>query len=69
MSQYGMSILAEGEAPIEADIVFVHGLGGDPTGTWSKDGIMWPKDFLKERVPHARIMTESNNSAFIISPH
>lgn len=57
MSQYGTTILVEGQAPIEADIVFVHGLGGDSTDTWSKDGKMWPRDLLKERVPHARIMT------------
>ena len=57
MALFGTTILAEGTAPIEADVVFVHGLAGNSHATWEKDGKMWPRDFLVEKVPHARIMT------------
>lgn len=55
----GITILSQGEEPIEADIVFVHGRNGDSHATWTKDGKMWPRDFLNQRFPHARIMTAS----------
>ncbi|KAK5693985.1 hypothetical protein LTR97_009603 [Elasticomyces elasticus] len=57
MATYGPEVLYEGEEPIQADVVFVHGLGGDSLATWTKDDILWPKALLKERVPHARILT------------
>jgi hypothetical protein len=57
MSTLGTTILYEGVEPIEADVVFVHGLAGNILDTWEKDGKIWPRDFLKERVPKARIMT------------
>lgn len=52
-----MIVLHEGIEPIAADVVFVHGLGGSSLGTWTKDGVGWPRHLLKERIPNARIMT------------
>lgn len=57
MSSTGITVLCEGVGTIVADIVFVHGLGGSSTGTWTKDSILWPRDLLKERIPNVRIMT------------
>src|SRR5262245_11491686 len=40
-------------------IVFVHGLCGHSTKTWTKDDICWPKELLsrEESLSHARILT------------
>ncbi|KAH7411529.1 Alpha/Beta hydrolase protein, partial [Cadophora sp. MPI-SDFR-AT-0126] len=38
-------------------VVFVHGLTGNRTRTWSHDGLLWPKDLLPKTLPNARIMT------------
>ncbi|CAG8958691.1 hypothetical protein HYFRA_00011533 [Hymenoscyphus fraxineus] len=48
---------AEDVASIVADIVFVHGLRGDPIATWSDGKVCWPRDFLRDDVPNTRIMT------------
>ncbi|KAK8087439.1 hypothetical protein PG994_002413 [Apiospora phragmitis] len=37
--------------PATAHIVFVHGLGGDSEHTWSKNGILWPRDLLPRQAP------------------
>ena len=39
-------------------VVFIHGLGGDRTGTWTADNnVMWPRDLLPMALPTARIMS------------
>ena len=39
-------------------IVAVHGLDGHPEKSWTADnGVLWLRDLLPERIPHARILT------------
>jgi hypothetical protein len=44
---------------IERSIVFVHGLCGHCTKTWTKDNVCWPKDLLskEEALSHTRVLT------------
>ncbi|KAK7981273.1 Type I Iterative PKS [Apiospora arundinis] len=35
----------------KAHIVFVHGLGGGSEHTWSKNGVLWPRDLLPKQAP------------------
>jgi hypothetical protein len=55
----GCEILFEGEGPIAADIIFVHGLRGHRRKTWTKGDICWPKDLLskEETLLHTRVLT------------
>ncbi|KAK7921724.1 hypothetical protein PG985_009746 [Apiospora marii] len=34
-----------------AHVVFVHGLGGGSEHTWSKNGVLWPRDLLPKQPP------------------
>ncbi|KAJ9635309.1 hypothetical protein H2204_005870 [Knufia peltigerae] len=53
----------------DVDIVVLHGLGGDPFTTWTADNKrMWPRDFIPEIIPTARIMTFGYNSKVAFSP-
>lgn len=46
------------EAPDSGiDLVFVHGLHGSRMKTWSKDGVFWPRDLLKDDLKNARVIT------------
>ena len=48
MSKHGAEILYAGKEPIIADIVFIHGLGGDRKTTWQNNDVMWPRDLLSK---------------------
>ena len=50
-------VLYEGKEPIQADIVFVHGLTGNGLATWEKADTVWPRDLLPKAIPGARIIT------------
>ncbi|KAI9889175.1 MAG: hypothetical protein M1814_005766 [Vezdaea aestivalis] len=59
-------IHSPGRAP-DVDIVFVHGLNVADNPhlaweTWTEDGVFWPKDFLTEDIPEARIFLYGYNS-------
>jgi hypothetical protein len=39
-------------------IVAIHGLDGHPTESWTAaNGKLWLRDFLPDKIPHARIMS------------
>ncbi|KAF4503255.1 vegetatible incompatibility HET-E-1 [Fusarium agapanthi] len=54
MAQYGLLEVYNGENA-QADIVFLHGLRGDREKTWTKNGVVWPKDLLPGDIPASRI--------------
>ena len=55
---YGVRVLYDPQNPV-VDIVFVHGLNGNPYKTWLEPdkGVYWPVHLLPKDVPNARIMT------------
>ena len=70
LNGYGLDILypspPTADTPeTQVDIVFVHGLGGTSQSTWTKDGVLWPRDLLGQEFPRARIMTVCMNDFFV----
>ncbi|OBT86647.1 hypothetical protein VE02_04446 [Pseudogymnoascus sp. 03VT05] len=59
----GTYVLYEGKGEIVADVVFVHGLCGHALDTWSKGLVCWPRDFLKNDITKARIITWGYDSS------
>ncbi|KAI0156339.1 hypothetical protein GGR57DRAFT_463109 [Xylariaceae sp. FL1272] len=61
----GLTLLHRPAEP-EAHIVFVHGLGGGSEHTWSKDGILWPRDLLprQDAFQNTTIMSFGYDSDF-----
>ncbi|KAF8529510.1 hypothetical protein BU17DRAFT_60307 [Hysterangium stoloniferum] len=56
-SRLGIKVLVEGISP-NIDIVAIHGLDGHREQSWTaENGILWLKDLLPQRLPHARIAT------------
>lgn len=59
-----MEVLVPGVEPIQADIVFVHGLRGDKIRTWEVDGVLWPRDLLPKELPNARVISYGYDGMF-----
>ena len=57
MASSGPLTLHEETDETIVDVVFVHGLRGDRLGTWTKDGVCWPRDLLPQDLPNARILS------------
>ena len=57
-----MQTLWAPETP-EVDVLFIHGLQGDPIRTWSQGDVCWPRDILPLDVMNARVMTWGYDSS------
>ncbi|CZR67446.1 uncharacterized protein PAC_17345 [Phialocephala subalpina] len=64
-SHWGLSLIHEAETSEgdeesnDFEIVFVHGLNGDPSSTWTaqESGVFWPRDLLPKSLPKFRALT------------
>ena len=58
MMELGIEILSQ-PATISVDFVFIHGLDGDRTRTWTSEKMseIWPQALLPRDFPHARILS------------
>ncbi|KAH9904668.1 NACHT and WD domain protein [Xylariomycetidae sp. FL2044] len=66
----GLNVIYTPENDYEANIVFVHGLGGNSRWTWSKNQdsrLFWPQTFLplEPNIRRARILTFGYNANFL----
>ncbi|KAK3297156.1 uncharacterized protein B0H64DRAFT_119405 [Chaetomium fimeti] len=59
---WGLNLVHDGSGEGDAkqklrlDIVLVHGLGGDPNGSWiTKNGFLWAKNALSPSIPNLRV--------------
>lgn len=44
----------------------VHGLDGDPVGTWeADDGTVWPRDLLPKEMKNVRVLTYGYNGSIM----
>ncbi|MCJ1414263.1 hypothetical protein MMC32_000589 [Xylographa parallela] len=68
----GPTIIHLPKGPIVADVVLVHGYGGDRLASWtSEDAICWPRNLLPLDVPDARVILwgYDTSSALTIDEH
>ncbi|KAI0413535.1 Alpha/Beta hydrolase protein [Xylaria grammica] len=62
MTTYGL-IPVHDSNDAKVDIVFLHGLRGDISKTWTKDGVVWPRDLLPKDIPESRVFLFGYDSA------
>ncbi|EXK76441.1 hypothetical protein FOQG_18819 [Fusarium oxysporum f. sp. raphani 54005] len=67
MSQYGLTKWHDAEDKAVVDIVFVHGLRGGRESTWTKDGVIWPKELLAKDMPKSRILSFGYDASIVHS--
>lgn len=67
----GEPLFVPKDGKANVDIVFVHGINGDRIDTWTykdrdfpENNRMWPKDFLPDKLPNARIVSFGYNADF-----
>ncbi|TGJ78475.1 hypothetical protein E0Z10_g10285, partial [Xylaria hypoxylon] len=54
MSHYGLFMVHDSNSA-KVDIVLVHGPRGSVPKSWTKDGVLWPKDLLPKDIPESRV--------------
>ena len=66
-SDLGLALLSS-PTTVKIDVVFLHGLGGSRSTTWTnKDNVLW-LTWVGDSVPGARIWTYGYNSSFWKAP-
>lgn len=67
VADYGLAAACGPEQP-EVHVIFVHGLGGHRSRTWTnKNDQFWP-GWLENSVPTARVWTYGYNAGFLQDP-
>ncbi|KAF4973364.1 hypothetical protein FSARC_342 [Fusarium sarcochroum] len=64
MAHYELRPVYTGE-DANVDIVFIHGLRGHITKTWTKNGVLWPQDLLPKSIPDCRVLLYGYDSSVV----